>query len=95
MIYEDASNEANRIVEEMYFSPDGETRKFLITAESQEMISELREMAVSMPWLKCFVTGIAESRKKWLVLSSPRANRPGGELIVVDFKARTIIREVA
>lgn len=95
MRFEDVFNQANRIVEEMYFNPMTESRRILISKENQDLVRELKELASLTPWLKCHVMGVVGSHKKWFVIQSCRENLHPGRVIYVDFRAKKVLKEVA
>jgi hypothetical protein len=97
MILNDAIDSAYEIIEEMMLY-GVKTYKLEVNRENNELIKQLRKIAPNFTSFKFSYLGVVGG-KRWFVIRDHSIDvttpSTGGELIVVDFKARRVTSRVA
>ena len=94
MKFQDAMMAAQALVEQVENDPMGKPVRLRIDEANKVLIEELISMCQALPYLNSRVMGQVGRKNGWFELSA-KIDKPGGEVIHVDFRAKKVISRTA
>jgi hypothetical protein len=95
MTFVEIAETVNFVFETMYFDKECISRRWLVCKEHDDLIRELQSAVNLQPWTTWSFIGVVGGKKYFVVHNKPAIAKRHRELIVVDFKAGSVLSRTA